>query len=312
MAIMVSNVNSGLMEEIQQAWQEDPNMQAIIRELLINPSSHPHFSWQSAQLRRKGRLVVGHNPSLKQKILSWLHNSAIGGHSGVEATMRRVKTLFYWSGIKREVAAYIKHCSVCQQCKYDHNASPGLLQPLPIPERVWEEITMDFIEGLPNSLGKTVTVVVVDRLSKYAHFLPLSHPFTAVKVAQAYMDHVFKLHGSPKSIISDRDKIFVSSFWSELMKLQGVHHKLSTAYHPQTDGQTKVLNRCLESYLRCMCTDTPREWARWLALAEYWYNTTYHSATDVTPYEVVYGQPPPTHTPYLAGSTAVDSVDRSL
>lgn len=171
---------------------------------------------------------------------------------------------------------------------------------------------MDFIEGLPKSQGKEVILVVIDRLSKYAHSMALSHPFSAIKVAQVYMDQVYKLHGSPKSIVSDRDKIFISNFWSELMKLQGVKQKMSSAYHPQTDGQSEVLNRCVEGYLRCMCHEKPLEWSKWLPLAEFWYNSNFHTAIQKTLFEVVYGIPPPIHRPYIQGSTAVEAVDRSL
>lgn len=117
-------------------------------------------------------------------------------------------------------------------------------------------------------------LVVIDRLSKYAHFIAMSHPYTAMKVAQVFSDNIYKLHGFPASIISDKDKVFLSQFWAEFIKLQGVKHHLSTSYHPQTDGQSEVLNRCMESYLRCMCHESPQEWARWLTLAEYWYNTS--------------------------------------
>ncbi|GKB60231.1 ty3-gypsy retrotransposon protein [Tanacetum coccineum] len=124
----------------------------------------------------------------------------------------------------------------------DLAASPGLLQPLPIPTKVWDNISTDFIEALPLSQGKTVLFVVVDRLSKYAYFIPMSHPFTANQVAQVFMDDIYKLHGMPNTIMSDRDKIFISQFWQSLFKVMKVQLNLSTAYHPQTDSQTKLVN----------------------------------------------------------------------
>lgn len=127
---------------------------------------------------------------------------------------------------------------MCQRNKFDNAASPGLLQPLPIPEGVWQDISMDFIEGLPSSLGKQTILVVIDRLNKYAHFLALKHPYTAMDIAQLFLDQVFKLHGFPKSIVSDRDLVFISEVWKEFFAIQGVSINLSTAYHPQSDGQT--------------------------------------------------------------------------
>lgn len=120
------------------------------------------------------------------------------------------------------------------------------------------------------------------------------------------------LHRFPKSIVSDRDKVFTSTFWQELMAIQGITQNLSTAYHPQSDGQTKVLNRCLEGYLRCMCTAKPSDWINWLLLAEFWYNTNYQSSIKCTPFEVVYGQLPPLHIPYLLRESKLVTVDRSL
>lgn len=119
---------------------------------------------------------------------------------------------------------------------------------------------------------ETMIFVVVDKLTKYAHFLPMSHPFTAVKVDQIFLDNVYKLHGFPSTIVSDRDPIFMSIFWKELFKLQGVELLHSTAYHPQMDGQNEVVNRCLETYLRYIVGDLPRSWSSWVALAEFWYN----------------------------------------
>jgi hypothetical protein len=147
---------------------------------------------------------------------------------------------------------------------------------------------MDFIEGLPMSDGANVILVIVDRLTKYSHFIPLHHPYTAANVAKQFVDTVVKLHGVPLTIISDRDKIFTSAFWKELFKSVGTQLHYSTAYHPQTDGQSERVNQCLEQYLRCAVQDNPKHWRRWLAMAEFWYNTSYHSAIDCTPFKALY------------------------
>ncbi|GKB97903.1 transposon ty3-G gag-pol polyprotein [Tanacetum coccineum] len=188
----------------------------------------------------------------------------------------------------------------------------GLLQPLPIPSRIWEDISMDFIEGLPPSNGFTTIMVVVDRLSKYAHFVLIRHPFTAATIAKEFVSHVVKLHGIPSTIVSDRDKVFISSFWQALFKLQGTALCLSSSYHPQTDGQTEVVNRTLEQYLRCFAGDQPKKWAEWLSWAEFSYNTSVHSATKMTPFEVVYGRPPPRVLTYVPGTSKVQAVEEFL
>jgi hypothetical protein len=131
-------------------------------------------------------LVIGSDPQLKQIILSWLHDSPSGGHSGIDVTAAIIKSLFYMKGLNKYIQHYVRNCDVCQRCKSDLAASAGLLQPLPIPTRVWDAISLDFIKGLPTSSKKQVIFVVVDRLSKYAHFMALSHPYTALDVAQLF------------------------------------------------------------------------------------------------------------------------------
>ena len=174
------------------------------------------------------------------------------------------------------VKEWVKGCDVCQRNQSDLAAYPGLLQPLAIPEQIWQDISMGFNEPLPLSHGKSALLVVVDRLSKYAHFLPIPHPYTTSQVAQLFLDHVYKLHGLPKTIVSDRDKIFMSSFWQSLFKMLQVQLKMSTAYHPESDGQTEIVNKCLETYLMCMTGERPKDWVKWVSLEEYWYNTNYH------------------------------------
>ncbi|KAL4183721.1 hypothetical protein AMTRI_Chr11g156510 [Amborella trichopoda] len=176
----------------------------------------------------------------------------------------------------------------------------GFLQPLPIPLHVWTDLSMDFIDGLPNCNGKTTIYVVVDRLSKATHFIPISHPYTATSVAQIFLTTSLNcMYGMPKVIICDRDPIFTSAFWKNCLTCSTALN-FSSAYHPQTE----VANCTVEMYLKW--SDRPKEWARWIAWAKYCYNTSVHSATKKTPYEMVYGRAPPTLLSYIPGTTQVE------
>ena len=154
--------------------------------------------------------------------------------------------------------------------------------------------------------------MVVDRLTKYVHFMHVSHPYTAAKIASLYMHHIFKLYGMPVSMVSDRDATFISLFWTELFKLQGTNLAMSTAYHPQSDGQIEVVNRSLEQYLGAFTCDRPHQWAEWLPLAEFWFNTNFHTSLKLTPFEALYGFPPPKLQAYILGTTRVDVLDSLL
>lgn len=171
---------------------------------------------------------------------------------------------------------------------------------------------MDFITGLPKAKGYQAIMVVVDRLSKYAYFVPLKNPYSAKTLTDVFVKEIIRLHGIPMSIVSDRDPVFVSNFWQEIFKMQGTHLKMSTTYHPQAEGQTKVLNRCLETFLRCFIADQPKTWVLWIPWAEYWYNTTFHSSIGTKPFEVVYGRVVPKLTRFLLGETKVEAVRREL
>ncbi|GKB64233.1 glycoside hydrolase, catalytic domain-containing protein [Tanacetum coccineum] len=165
-----------------------------------------HYVLHNNQLLRKEKLVAGNDEALRKDLLSYFHDGAIEGHSRVKATTHKLCSVFYWKGLRKQVKQWVKECLVCQRCKPDLSAYPGLLQPLRIPKTVWYSISMDFIKGLPKSYGCTVILVVVDRLTKYGHFIPLSHLFTALQVAQVFLDQVCKLHRVPESIVLDRDK----------------------------------------------------------------------------------------------------------
>lgn len=283
--IAMSVVKPVWLEEVISSYQTDATAQKLITDLTLGKQV-PHFTFKDGLLRYKNRIWFPRNENLLTKVLSALHTSAIGGHSGFPVTYKRVKALFAWPQMKESVKNFVDHCLTCQQAKPDRVKYPGLLQPLPIADRSWQAISMDFIEGLPKANKYSCILVVVDTFSKYAHFIPLAHPYTSLSVAMSFMNNVYKLHGLPEAIISDRDKVFTSNLWKELFRLSHTQLKMSSAYHPQTDGQTECVNQCLETYLRCFVQACPKQWIKWLSLAEFWYNTCYHSSTGKTPFEV--------------------------
>jgi hypothetical protein len=187
-------------------------------------------------IRFQGRLWIGANTALQTKLVSVFHASAMGGHSGVTATYQRLRKLFAWKGLKQAVEGFMRQCFVCQHAKHEHVKTPGLLQPLPIPTEPWHDLMMDSIKRLPVSEGHDVTMVIVDRLTKYAHFVPLCHPFTATQVARAFWDNIIKLHGVLHSIVSGRDLIFTSAMWRAPLEAAGTKLSYSMAYHLQMDG----------------------------------------------------------------------------
>ncbi|CAJ2641126.1 unnamed protein product [Trifolium pratense] len=212
--------------------------------------------------------------------------------------------------MRKKIKEYVQACEVCQRNKYQTLVPGGLIQPLPVPQQIWSDISMDFIGGLPKARGKDSILVVVDRLTKYAHFLPLAHPYSAKDVAELFIKEIVRLHGFPSSIVSDRDKVFLSNFWAELFKKAGTKLKYSSAYHPQSDGQTEVVNRCVETYLRCLTGRKPKQWPNWLSWAEYWYNTNYHASLKGTPFEALYGRKPPILVKGDVSLSSVEEVNR--
>lgn len=180
-----------------------------IRAAILND---PEAEWRDGLIFEKGKVWVPSASNLHHELIKHFHDSRYGGHSGVYRTWARMSNSFTWSGMKKDVRDYVGQCDVCQRVKSDSQRPSGLLQPLLVPKRIWEDLTMDFIEGLPMSNDYNGILVVVDRLSKYAHFIPLVHPYTSKSVARLFVEYIIKLHGPPRSIISDRYRIFISNF----------------------------------------------------------------------------------------------------
>jgi hypothetical protein len=164
--------------------------------------------------------------------------------------------------MKRAVQDLVWECVVYQSNKSEHLLPAGLLLPLPVPQGVWTDIALDFVEALSRVWGKSVILTVLDRFSKYCHFIPLAHPYSAKSVAQVFFTDIVRLHGIPQSIVSDHDTVFNSSFWRELMRLSGTKLQTTTAFHPQPDGQSESANRVIIMYLRCFTGDRTHDWLR--------------------------------------------------
>ncbi|XP_072066659.1 uncharacterized protein [Arachis hypogaea] len=258
------------------------------------------------------RIVISVGSPLIQQLLHLSHDSLIGGHGGYKKTLGRLAAQFFWKGMSSSIRNYVKAYNICQQAKYSTQPPAGLLEPLPIPSHIWQDISMDFIIGLPISHGCSVILVVIDRLSKFAHFIPLPTDYTAPKVVEAFVQTVVSVHGILHSIISDRDKVFTSKFWEQYCGTHGITLARSSAYHPESDGQTEVLNRCLEMYLRCYTQENHKDWFKLLPWAAYSYNSSFHSAIGMTPFKAVFGRDPPSLLKYEPRPSDTPSLQEQL
>jgi hypothetical protein len=208
--MVVSACRPKCLSEVANSYELDSHASGIISKLLLDPSVVPQSTYVDGLLRYKNKLWLGNQPSLHTKIIAAMHNSAIGGHLGIFVTLRKLKNYFAWTGMKASIHSFVSACLTCQQAKPDRAKYPDLLQPLPIPQGAWQIISLDFVEGLPKFANMDTILVVEDKFSKYNNFLALSHPFSAFSVAKLFLSNIYKLHGMPTFIISDRDKIFMS------------------------------------------------------------------------------------------------------
>eukprot|EP00253_Pinus_taeda_P018433 PITA_18433 len=297
--LSVSKWRTSLVEQIKIEASRDSEYQHLKQQVqqAVKERLQQGYTLDSdGMLCFNKKLYVPDSNDLKRLILDEFHISHYTGHPGYQKMVTALKKEYYWPGMKKQVVEYLARCLECQQIKAEHQHPAGLLQPLPIPEWKWETISMDFITGLPRTKkGNDSIMVVVDKLSKAAHFIPAQSTYKAVQIAHLFMQNVFRLHGLPKVIISDRDVKFTSTFWRTLFVELGTQLNFSTAYHPQTDGQTERVNQVLEDMLRAYVMLKPGQWEEYLHLVEFAYNNGYHTSTQLSPFEVLYGRK--CHTP---------------
>lgn len=291
-------LDTAFMNKVKEAMMYDEKLRNL-KSMVKSPNSAP--SYMRKKLSRYSiddetnlllldkRICIPEDDSLKTEVLQVHHDSQVAGHLGRAKTSELVSRSFHWPGLRSFVNRYVANCPTCKRSKADRQAKQGHLSPLQVPDTPWFSISMDFISGLPTSSHYNCIWVVVDRLTKMAHFIPCLDSIDASGLADLFVKEVFRLHGLPVEIISDRGSIFTSAFWQSLLQSLSIKSSMSTAFHPQTDGQTERVNGILEQYLRAYVNYQQDDWVSLLPFAEFSYNNAVQSSTRHAPFHATYG-----------------------
>ncbi|GJS23077.1 hypothetical protein Tco_0451709 [Tanacetum coccineum] len=288
---LVMTVHTNLPEKILNA-QTDAIKEENVKAENLGRRIKPIFETRSDGIQCfEGRIWLPLFGGLRDLIMHESHKSKYSIHPGSDKMYQDLKKLYWWPNMKAEIATYVSKCLTCAKVKAEHQKPSGLLQQPEIPEWKWEKITMDFVSGLPRTpSGYDSIWVIVDRLTKSAHFLPMKKTDSIEKLAQLYLKEIVCKHGVPTSIISDRDSLFTSRFWKSLQEAMGTQLDMSTAYHPETDGQSERTIQTMEDMLRACVIDFGSSWDRHLPLVEFSYNNSYHASIKAAPFEALYGR----------------------
>jgi hypothetical protein len=284
------NVSNELVQQIKNAYDNDEKC----KEIITNPRQyHNHFTIRDGIIHCNQQIYVPDQATIKLKLLQEAHDIPISGHVGITKTIDLLTRNYYWPKLHQDVQDYVGSCHICQSNKARNSQLVGLAQSIPQPPRRWHQVTMDLITQLPRTKqGNDAIVVVVDKYSKMIHCIPTTTTVTAPQLAKLFFNEIVKHHGLPASIISDRDSRFTSSFWQHLWEQLGTKLAMSTAYHPQTDGQTERANRTIEEMLRAYVNTKQNDWDEYLAAIEIAYNNSKQTSTGFSPFYLNYGQHP--------------------
>ena len=319
-ATTVQGLDEATIDKFSKGYKKDPFFNKLV-QALTRPEDTPHADVISTKHRYKisksllylldggnERLCVPDDKKLRSWVLHDCHDALSAGHQGFEKTYALAKSKFYWPNMDTTIKRYVETCNNCQRTKSVTTASQDVLHPLSVPPEIWYSVSMDFITDLPKTAsGFDAILVVVDRLSKMIHLIPADTHDTAQDSAKRFLAVIYRYHGLPKDIVSDRDPKFTSIFWRTLSDALGIKLSMSTAYHPQADGQTERTNRTVEQYLRHYVNHQQNDWDELLIHAEYAYNNAVHSSTGLTPFEFCSGRKPqsfPTTSPEIAKKLA--------
>jgi hypothetical protein len=281
-----------LLKRLDAVSAEDEDIQAIkaaLEEGLQRCPQVPYISLSECALEQnrvyfRQRLLVPDNEDLRTDIIRMNHDPPAIGHPGRDVTYRLIARQFYWHGMTRTISQYLRNCLICLRSKPSHHSPQGLLKPMSVPQERWKDISVDFIVGLPLCEGRNAIATIVDRFTKRRHFIPCHDSIDGRAFAQLYIDQVYRLHGLSDNIVTDRGPQFNSDFWRQVCKALGLKPRMSTAYHPQTDGQSEIANAGVEQYLRIYCCYHQNDWLQYLSLAEFAINNSVSASTTLTPF----------------------------
>jgi hypothetical protein len=278
----------------EKGYEEDPMPNSVLQALREDHEKHPEITLAECEQRGlylfyRKRLFVPDYADLKAELLRRCHENPTTGHPRKAKTYELLSREYYWPGMYSYVKQWVRNCHTCRRSASSREAHQGVLRPLPVPLQAWRDVSMDFITHLPPSQQFDAILVVVDRLTKMRHLIPCAGTCNAEEVARLYVQHVWKLHGLPTTVVSDRGPQFVATFWKHLNKRLKINSLLSTAFHPETNGQTERMNAVLEQYLRAYVSYLQDDWSEWLPLAEFAANLHASETTGVSPFFANYG-----------------------
>ncbi|QRV81614.1 Transposon Tf2-7 polyprotein [Ceratobasidium sp. AG-Ba] len=292
-----ANIEIDIISMIRESISDDESLTTLIASTKkkedLPPSirkQYDKYEWKEDLLWYKGRIVIPENKEIRLAILEMQHDNPIAGHQGQARTLELISRRYYWPAMKQQVNQFVETCEICQRSKGQKQYAPQ--KPLPIPQKPWEDIAYDFIVKLPESQGMDSILVVIECFSRQAHSIPCLESTNAEGVADLFIKEIWKLHGLPKTTVSDRGPTFNSQFMKALYAKLGINPKFSTAFHPETDGITERTNQWLEGFLRSFCNYRQDDWVRWLPIAEFCHNNQVNSATGKTAFETIYGLHP--------------------
>ncbi|KAG8705607.1 hypothetical protein FRC09_002854 [Ceratobasidium sp. 395] len=287
---LIASIDSTEVSRFISAYENDKHFSKIIHDIrkshLVSP--YPQYYIEDNGLLyftgNEGNPQLCAPSSIRQDILAEAHDlPSEGAHPGYARMYNRVREIYYWLKLEKDVNKYAAECPICQKTKPDRLGKKGFLHPIPIPDQPFKVVTMDFIMDLPESEGYNGILVVVDKLTRYTHFIPCNTSVNETQTARLFQEHIWSHYGLPRQVITDRDSRWTGAFWDHLTSIIGIKRALTTSHHPQADGQTEIMNQTLEVMIRAYISSTKDNWKTLLPALAFSYDTSVHSTTKYTP-----------------------------